>query len=60
MEIKPGGSQPSVKGSPEYFTGVVRIDPLFNAPAPARVSGASVTCEPGHGLRGTPTRSARR
>ncbi|HXQ40994.1 MAG TPA: cupin domain-containing protein [Candidatus Udaeobacter sp.] len=47
MEIKRNGSQPSAKGPAEYFTGAVRIDPLFEAPAPARVRGASVTFEPG-------------
>ena len=47
MEIKRGGSQPSSKGSPEYFTGAVRVDPLFQAPEPARVRGAYVTFEPG-------------
>jgi quercetin dioxygenase-like cupin family protein len=47
MEIKRIGSQPSGKGPSEYFTGTVRIDPLFNPPAPARVLGASVTFEPG-------------
>src|SRR2546428_9235054 len=47
MEIKRSGSQPSGKGPPEYFTGMVRVDPLFQAPNPARVSGASVTFEPG-------------
>jgi quercetin dioxygenase-like cupin family protein len=47
MEIKRNGSQPSAKGPAEYFTGTVRIDPLFEAPAPARVRGASVTFEPG-------------
>ena len=47
MEIKRAGSQPSAKGSPEWFTGTVRVDPLFQAPDPARVSGASVTFEPG-------------
>lgn len=47
MLIKKGGSQPSTKGSAEYFTGTVRIDPLFEAPDPARVRGASVTFEPG-------------
>jgi quercetin dioxygenase-like cupin family protein len=46
MEIKPGGSQPSGKGPAENFSGSVRIDPLFQAPAPARVLGASVTFEP--------------
>jgi len=47
MEIKRGGSQPSAKGSAEYFTGTVRIDPLMSPPEPARVVGASVTFEPG-------------
>jgi quercetin dioxygenase-like cupin family protein len=47
MEIKRSGSQPSGKGQAEYFTGNVRIDPLNQAPAPARVSIASVTFEPG-------------
>ena len=47
MEIKRVGSRPSGKASPEYFTGTVRIDPLMDAPAPARVRGASVTFEPG-------------
>jgi quercetin dioxygenase-like cupin family protein len=47
MEIKRSGSQPSTKGRPDYFTGTVRIDPLFEAPEPARVVGASVTFEPG-------------
>ena len=47
MEIKRSGSQPSGKGPKEYFTGTVRIDPLINAPDPARVAGASVTFEPG-------------
>ncbi|MDB5808997.1 MAG: cupin protein [Betaproteobacteria bacterium] len=47
MEMKPGGSQPSATGPKEWFTGTVRIDPLFSAPPPARASGASVTFEPG-------------
>jgi quercetin dioxygenase-like cupin family protein len=47
MDIKRCGSQPSGKGPAEYFTGNVRIDPLFQAPNPARVSVASVTFEPG-------------
>jgi len=46
MEIRRNGSQPSGKGPAEYFTGAVRIDPLFEAPDPARVRGASVTFEP--------------
>jgi quercetin dioxygenase-like cupin family protein len=47
MEIKRAGSQPSGKGPAEYFTGTVRVDPLFHAPSPARAAGASVTFEPG-------------
>jgi len=47
MEIKRNGSQLSRKGPTEYFTGTVRIDPLFEALEPARVVGASVTFEPG-------------
>ncbi len=47
MNIKRSGSQPSGKGQTEYFTGNVRIDPLHQANAPARVSVASVTFEPG-------------
>jgi len=47
MEIKRSGSQPSTKGSAEYFTGAVRVDPLFQAKSPARAVGASVTFEPG-------------
>jgi quercetin dioxygenase-like cupin family protein len=47
MEIKRNGLQPSVKGPSEWFAGTVRIDPLFQAPDPARVQGASVTFEPG-------------
>ena len=47
MEIKRSGSQPSRKAPEEYFTGAVRVDPLFQAPDPARVSGGSVTFEPG-------------
>ena len=47
MEIKRSGSQPSGKGPAEYFTGSVRVDPLMQAPDPARVAGASVTFEPG-------------
>ena len=47
MDIKRSGSQPSRKGPIDYFTGTVHIDPLFEAPDPARVVGASVTFEPG-------------
>jgi quercetin dioxygenase-like cupin family protein len=47
MEIKPSGSQPSGKGPAENFTGSVRIDPLVQAPGPARVVVVAVTFEPG-------------
>jgi quercetin dioxygenase-like cupin family protein len=47
MEIKRIGSQPSGEGPADWFTGRVRIDPLFQAPHPARVTCASVTFEPG-------------
>ena len=47
MEITRIGSQPSVKGPSDWFTGTVRIDPLFNPPEPARVTTALVTFEPG-------------
>ena len=47
MEIKRSGSQRSGTGPADYFTGTVRIDPLFQPPDPARARGASVTFEPG-------------
>jgi quercetin dioxygenase-like cupin family protein len=47
VEIKRIGSEPSGKGSAEYFTGTVRLDPLIDPPEPARVRGAAVTFEPG-------------
>ena len=47
MEITRAGSKTSGKGPADWFTGTVRIDPLFTAPAPARVGGAAVTFEPG-------------
>jgi quercetin dioxygenase-like cupin family protein len=47
MTITRSGAQPSSKGPAEYFTGSVRIDPLFEAPDPARARGARVTFEPG-------------
>jgi quercetin dioxygenase-like cupin family protein len=47
MEIKKSGSQASAKAPADWFTGTVRIDPLFEAPDPARARGASVTFEPG-------------
>jgi quercetin dioxygenase-like cupin family protein len=47
MEIKRAGSQSSGKGPSDWFSGAVRIDPLFQATAPARAAGAAVTFEPG-------------
>ncbi|PDS28556.1 (R)-mandelonitrile lyase [Rhizobium phaseoli] len=47
MDIKRNGSQPSAQGPTDWFTGTVRIDPLFTATDPARAAGASVTFEPG-------------
>ena len=46
MDIIRNGSKPSATGSPDYFTGSVRVDRLFEAPTPAR-PGADVTFEPG-------------
>jgi quercetin dioxygenase-like cupin family protein len=47
ITITRSGSQPSVRGSAEYFTGSVRVDPLFKPKDPSRTSGALVTFEPG-------------
>jgi quercetin dioxygenase-like cupin family protein len=47
IDIKRNGSRPSQKGPEDWFTGTVRVDPLFQAPEPARASGAYVTFEPG-------------
>ena len=47
MDIKRNDAQPSTKAQADYFTGSVRIDPLFQAPHPARVFAANVTFEPG-------------
>jgi quercetin dioxygenase-like cupin family protein len=47
MEIKRNDTRPSSKGPADYFTGNVRVEPLFEAAAPARVRGANVTFEPG-------------
>ena len=46
MDIKRAGTQPSGKGPTDWFTGTVRIDPLFQAAPPGRVAGAAVTFEP--------------
>ena len=47
MKIARSGTQASAKGPADWFTGTVRIDPLFSTPAPARAAGAAVTFEPG-------------
>jgi quercetin dioxygenase-like cupin family protein len=47
MDIHRSGSRPSAKGPADWFTGTVRIDPLFDVPEPGRVAGALVTFEPG-------------
>jgi len=47
IDIKRNGSRPSQKGPDDWFTGTVRIDPLFQAPDPARVGAGQVTFEPG-------------
>ena len=47
MDIKRCGTQPSGRGSAEYFTGIVRMDPLNSPPEPARVAMVHVTFEPG-------------
>ena len=60
MEIKRSGSQPSNKGPADWFTGTVQIDPLFQAPDPARVACASVTFEPGPAPPGIHIHSVRR
>ncbi|MGA7158408.1 MAG: cupin domain-containing protein [Acidobacteriaceae bacterium] len=47
MQIHHPNTQPSTAGSPDYFTGDVRIDPLIQTPDPAHVNAASVTFSPG-------------
>ena len=47
MEITRNGTRPSNKGPADFFTGQVRVDPLFSAKGPARANGALVTFEPG-------------
>ena len=56
MDIKRTGSQPSGKGPEDYFTGVVRVDPLFSPPALARVLGAIYQSSPALEQHGTRTR----
>lgn len=58
MEIKRSGSQPSSKGPAEYFTGTVRIDPLFEAPARVFLAPASHSNQ-ALALRGIPIRWVR-
>jgi len=59
MEIKRNGTQPSGQGPEEYFTGTVRVDPLFESPDPARARGGSVTFEPVLDPHGTSILSGR-
>jgi hypothetical protein len=59
MKITKVGSQPSGKGPADWFTGTVRVDPLFQAPDPALVSGACVTFEPVLAQHGTHIHSDR-
>lgn len=47
MQITKIGSQPSGKGPAEWFTGSVRIDPLFAVNEARRSASATVTFEPG-------------
>ena len=59
MDIKRNGSQPSRKGSEEYFTGTVRIDPLFQAPTPRGRERATSRLSPERALPGTHIPSGR-
>src|SRR5438045_9702589 len=47
MDIKRNGSRPSGKGPEAWFTGTVRVDPVFQVGDPTRLSGGQVTFEPG-------------
>ena len=60
MEIKRSGSQPSGKGPADWFTGTVRIDPLFSPPDPARVRAPASPSSLALAPPGTPIPSARR
>ena len=59
MEITRNGTQPSNKAPADHFTGAVRVDPLFQAPDPGLVSGASVTLSQALELRGTRIRAGK-
>jgi hypothetical protein len=59
MDIKRSGTDPSAKGPSDWFTGTVRIDPLFSPPAPSQVSGALVTFDRVPAQHGTLTRLVR-
>ena len=59
MDIKRNGSRPSGKGPADCFTGTVRIDPLFEAPEPARAAAPASRSSRAPARRGTPIRSAR-
>ena len=60
MEIKRAGSQASTRGSSDYFTGTVRVDPLFRRPLPHASLARLSRSNPVRGRRGTRTRSDRR
>lgn len=47
LQIMRAGSQPSGSADPSHFVGEMRVDPLFRAPAPARIAASSATFEPG-------------
>ncbi|MBN8826636.1 MULTISPECIES: cupin domain-containing protein [unclassified Spirosoma] len=47
MEITRNGAQPSTIGPDAWFTGAVRIDPLFSTKSSTKAAGALVTFEPG-------------
>jgi quercetin dioxygenase-like cupin family protein len=47
MKITKAGTTPSSPGPESWFTGTVRLDPLFQSEEPGRTAGAHVTFEPG-------------
>jgi hypothetical protein len=59
MDVRRNGTQPSGKGPADHFTGTVRIDPLFEAPDPARVRGQLSPSSSAPAPPGTPTRLAK-